>query len=167
MRILIRNPVRELVHVRLAEQDRSRAREAGGNSAILVRNKTGENLRSGGCADAPRPKIIFQRDGNATKISRRIAPPPALEFTFYSPGFTPCPVCRHRKKCFESRVQPLDSRERVFYQIERGDFSTPQKLRHLRDRKKRELTSGLRSRPASHQKIFSWRRRVPMEPRFA
>src|SRR5579863_6987985 len=167
MRILIRSPVSELVHVRFAEQDRSRAREAGGNNAIHVRNKTGENLRTGGCADALRPKIILQRDGNAAKKARRIAPPPALEFTFRSPGFTPRPFCRHRKKRIESGIQALDSRERVFHQIERGDFSTAQKPRRLRDRKKRQLASGACSRRAPHQKIFSWRRRVPIEPRFA
>ena len=145
VRVLAGDAVGELVHVGLAEKNRSGPRQPSGHVAVSVGNEIRENLRAGRGANAARPEIVLQRNGNAVQRAARAAPP---NFPLGGLRLAPRTSGEHREKRIEAGIAALDARERRFDQIERRNFLPPQQARRLLDRKKRQLGFGA-SRPCA------------------
>ena len=108
MGILVGDSVGKFVHVRLAKNNCAGALELRDRVAVLLGYEFLENRRSCGGADAARPEIVFDRDGNATKKARRAA----LFQQF--PGlsrFRARVIRRNGDEGIDERIHAFDARE--------------------------------------------------------
>ncbi len=141
MGILAGDAIGELVHVRLAEEDRSRARELRGNVAVLVRHEIAENLRTRRRPDAARREVVFERNRNAVE---RPAPTPAAKLALRGPRLATGRVGKNRQESIDGRIPPLDLRERRVHKLHRRNLAPPQQVRGLLDGEKRQFGFGAR-----------------------
>ena len=131
MRIVVRYPVSELVHVRLANNNGAGASQPGSDLAVRIRNKLLKNFRPRRGANSARPEIVFERNRYAVERAKRLRS--AAKRLLRAIGFTASTISQHGKEGINGRVQPLDSFKRRFHQIDRRDFPTAQQPRGLLD----------------------------------
>src|SRR5690242_21884740 len=65
--VIVRRAVRELAHVRLADEDCSGAAKTSDDGRVFDRNEVREDFRTGGRPDAGGPDVVFERNGNTVQ----------------------------------------------------------------------------------------------------
>ena len=127
----------ELVHVRLAEEDRAVAQQVGTDGAFIRRHERVEDAAAGGGAHALGAEQVLDRQRNAGE-RRELA---ARECRIRRIGLRQRALAGHRDEGIQPRIERIDRREMCLGQFARGEFARPQRVARRRDGEVREAHS--------------------------
>ena len=128
--VLRRGAHRELVAVRLAEEDGAVAREAHHRGGVVGRHEVPEDARPAGRADSTSTEHVLDRQRHAIEGSRRIAPAEPLVHRI---GLGPRQIGRDRQVGSQRAVEQGDAREVGLDEGACRDAAGPERLDGLVD----------------------------------